>query len=507
MAKVNNKSLFILSGIVIACLIGVQLYWIWNNISLQKTTIERALKEDIAIVAADIEENSSCFTMYAKAKFNKGEGLYLIKQSYKDGRFYGPEEGGYVDTINMFNLFEVNIDTFINDNYMGFEKYDAKLDVSLRFELLLDSNYYSDAYSNKTKSLNINNFKNLLRDSKNIEEVINFEQLDERIKTILKNNNLDTTYTLGIKRTDTIGYVYLSKMAEVGNLDDSKIRASFFGDEFNAPYLLVIFIPNSFTNIIKSMSIMMVSSIIIIIILIVLYGYFVKTILDQKRLSAMKNTFINNITHEFKTPITNINLAIENWKDVKGDSAVYMNVIKEENEHLYKNVEQILQLATLENTGVLEERSTFDIHKLIRDVLAKFDMQLQKIEMQVSTKFDATDSYISANKEQITDLLHNLIDNAIKYSATSPKLSITTNSADRGILITVSDNGIGMKPEAQKHAFDNFYRENTSDTHDVKGFGLGLSYAKYIVDIHKGDISLKSKQGKGTVFTIYLPKK
>ncbi|MEZ5016290.1 MAG: HAMP domain-containing sensor histidine kinase [Flavipsychrobacter sp.] len=507
MARVNNKSLFILSGIVIACLIGVQLYWIWNNISLQKTTIERALKEDVSLIAKDIEDNSSCFNMYAKTQFNRGEGFYLIKQSYKDGRFYGPEQGGKIDTINMFNLFEVNIDTFINDSYIGFDNYNAKLDVALKFELLLDSNYTSDAYSSKTKTLNINNFKDLLRENKNLSTIINYEHLNADLKKVLIDNSLDTNYSLGIKRVDSVGYEYLSDNAFVAGLNNSKIRASFLGDEFNAPYELVIFIPNSFTNIIKSMSIMMISSIIIIIILIMLYGYFVKTILDQKRLSAMKNTFINNITHEFKTPITNINLAIENWKDVKGNSEVYMNVIKEENEHMYKNVEQILQLATLENTGVLEQKSEFDIHNLLKDVISKFEMQLQRIHTTIDLQFNATDAYISANKEQIADLFHNLIDNAIKYSSDNPKISIATFNTNGNLVIQVSDNGIGMKAEAQKHVFENFYRENTSDTHDVKGFGLGLSYAKYIVDLHKGEIVLKSKQGKGTVFTIYLPKK
>ncbi len=504
MVKMNNKSLFALSGIVISCLIVVQLFWIWNNIKLQKNTVERTVKEELAILAQDIEESSHCFGFYAKTTFNLGEGVYLVKQSYKDGKFIGPQSGGVIDTLNMFNLFNINGDsTFMNVGHVGFENYRASLDVSLKFRFLNDSSVLP---VNNEQDININNFVDVLQEDIALNELLNVDQIRTGIKKILLNNNLDTSFSFGIKKESNAIYEYLSASAIPEQLSNSTIRAGLFNSEFKMPHELVVFIPNSFTNVIKSLSIMMISSIIIIILLVVLYAYFVKTILDQKRLSKMKNTFINNITHEFNTPITNINLAIENWKDVKGNDEMYMNIIREENEHMHKNVEQILQLATLEHRNMLDQKSNVDLKGVIVGAISSFDMQLKSIDAKVKVSYNANDHTIYANEGQMINMFHNLIDNAIKYRNRNTTIDITTYSTSGKLVFQITDNGIGMSSEAQKHVFDRFYREHNDDTHNVKGFGLGLSYVKYIVDLHGGEIVLKSKEGKGTSFTIYLPK-
>lgn len=509
MKKLSSKYLFVLSGLVLVSLIAVQLYWISSNINLQKDTTERTLKDDLQQVVKEVEEDAYCFDVYAKSSFKIGEGFYLVKQSYKDGQFYGKEQGGHVDTIGMYNVFNTKKgdSVFYSFSHMGFSNYSATLDISLKFRLIVDSNTSASALDSlDTKVLNINNYKELLADSRDITELVDVDYLHNKVQEVLLQRNLDTNYILGIKKASANSYNYLSQNADTSKLNSSVVRSYMLEGHLNDPYELVVFIPNSFTNVIKSMSIIMLSSIIVIIILVVLYVYFVRTILNQKRLSTMKNTFINNITHEFRTPITNINLAIDNWNSNKTNSDFYMKIIDEENRHMERNVEQILQLAVLEHENDYTIYEQVDMDELIKETIRSFKMQLQNTNGKIKIELNATDPVIQANKVQIRNLLHNLIDNAVKYSEGKPEIEVSTYTINSKFVLQVKDNGIGMSSEIQKHIFDRFYRGNSTDTHDVKGFGLGLSYVKYIVDMHNGEIVVKSKEGKGTQFTVYLPK-
>jgi two-component system phosphate regulon sensor histidine kinase PhoR len=182
-----------------------------------------------------------------------------------------------------------------------------------------------------------------------------------------------------------------------------------------------------------------------------------------------------------------------------------MSIIDEENKHIERNVEQILQLATLENTNGKNRFEKTDIHKLILEAINAFNMQLQNTGGEIITEFNAAAPYILCNRDQIKNMLQNLIDNAIKYRESEPRITIATYLTAHSFVIQVEDNGIGMSSDTQKYIFERFYRGHSGDRHDVKGFGLGLSYVKYIVDAHKGEIHVKSKPGKGTKFTIYLP--
>ncbi len=220
----------------------------------------------------------------------------------------------------------------------------------------------------------------------------------------------------------------------------------------------------------------------------------------------MKNIFINNITHEFRTPITNINLAIENWRDTGKNPEFYYNIIQEENLHLEKNVEQILQLATLRHNGLSAEYAQVNMHNIIHKVVGCFKMQLNNLDGTVRLNLGAANPVLYADEREMQNMMMNMIDNAIKYSKGRPDITITTYEEALQFVIEVEDKGIGISSQVQKHIFDRFYRFAKGDRHDVKGFGLGLSYVKHIIDNHKGQIEVKSKQDKGTTFTIYLPK-
>jgi two-component system phosphate regulon sensor histidine kinase PhoR len=504
------NTLFYLIGLALAGLIGVQVYWIINSIRLQKTAVDRMLKEDIGIVAKQVEDEAYCFSFFSKAFVNKGEGMYIVKQKWEDGRYKGPGQGGYLDTLDLFNVFFMGKDTsFYKERTLWFENNPATVDVALKFTFIGQNPNIRrrDTSSYIINNLTPANYKDVLANKFKVDEAINMHLLDSLIKRTLRKSRLDTAYYAGIRQEGETGFEYLKPGTTPRHLESNTIKATFLESRFDKPYKLILYVPDSFNSAIRSMAVMMVSSFIIMVILVVAFAYFIRTIMKQRKLSEMKNTFINNITHEFRTPITNINLAIENWQDMPERSRSYLNIIAEENRHMEKNVEQILQLATIEHSnGHFHAFENVNIHTLAKETGETFRLQLDKINGRIDYNFNAQQPWVRGERSQLKNLLHNLIDNSIKYRSKDLHISIHTYDVGQQFVLQIKDNGIGMSAETQKHIFMQFYRGHCGDTHDVKGFGLGLSYVKHIVESHNGEIHVQSKPGKGTHFTIYFPK-
>jgi two-component system phosphate regulon sensor histidine kinase PhoR len=276
--------------------------------------------------------------------------------------------------------------------------------------------------------------------------------------------------------------------------------------EFDNHYFGVYF-PNKSTFIIRQMEIWLFSSVVILVI-IIFFSYTINVILKQKRLSEIKNDFINNITHEFKTPISTIQLSAnmllqENICENKKRLKHYAEIIKEENQRLKLQVDKVLQLATLEKDKLKLETNEVDLHEIIHKSVSSFELLLKEKNGIITTHLQASRHTMKADKIHLTNVFYNLIDNAVKYSAGQPVITIKTeNPSPNKIMITISDNGIGIKKENLKHIFDKFYRESTGNIHNVKGFGLGLHYVKTIIDAYNGKIQVHSTEGKGTTFVI-----
>ena len=240
------------------------------------------------------------------------------------------------------------------------------------------------------------------------------------------------------------------------------------------------------------------------------FGYALSVIIRQKRLSEVKTDFINNMTHELKTPISTIALSSETLlrEDFSMDSdrlKRYAGIIYKENKRLENQVERVLNVAKLDKEELKLKYSTFDIHDLIREASDVFELNQMENGGQIELNLDANIHVIEADEVHIGNVIHNLIDNAIKYCQRSPEIKISTRNSTNQIVIEVSDNGIGIKRENLKMIFDKFYRVPTGNRHDVKGFGLGLYYVKLIIDSHRGRIQVKSIFGQGTTFMINLP--
>ena len=248
----------------------------------------------------------------------------------------------------------------------------------------------------------------------------------------------------------------------------------------------------------------------ILMLVIIFFCYALLTILKQKKLSEVQKDFINNMTHELKTPISSI--AISSEVLLKPDIiknperlANYSRIIKEQALRLQKQVEKVLQMALLEKEKIKLSIETLDVHKIIKNTIHNIDPALNKKNGSINFNRNSTDISIKADETHFTNVLFNLLDNAIKYNEKEPFITISTHNKHGCIMISIADKGIGISKEHQRRIFDKFFRIPTGNVHDVKGFGLGLNYVSRIIKAHKWKIKLESEPGKGSTFTIIIP--
>lgn len=287
--------------------------------------------------------------------------------------------------------------------------------------------------------------------------------------------------------------------ASLGELPALKMDGYYFGVRF----------PQIEANLISQMGIWGFSSVVMLVV-IFFFAYTLFVILKQRRLSEVQKDFINNMTHEFKTPLSTIAISTGVLKDPSIIQAPerllnYATIIENETNRLKQQVERVLQMARLEKNNLALKREPTDVHELILESVRTNLMTLQKKNGKFELQLKAENCLVNIDKLHFSNVLYNLMDNAIKYCNTSPIITITTNSSHNQFTLEVKDNGIGISEENQKKIFHRFYRVPTGNVHDVKGFGLGLNYVKLVVESHGGKIVVNSKMGSGSTFTILLP--
>lgn len=270
-----------------------------------------------------------------------------------------------------------------------------------------------------------------------------------------------------------------------------------------------IYFPSKRNVLIRQMDVWVASSVLIILV-VVFFSYAIAIILKQKRLSEVKTDFINNMTHELKTPISTIAISSEMLlrEDVKNDEErrnQYATIIRHENDRLKNQVERVLQVATLSPEALKVQREPIDMHEVIQEALAVLEVHLEDRGGKIERQLQAKEVWVNGDRVHLTNLVHNLLDNAIKYTEKIPQIKISTRNKGNTIELMIADNGIGIDSRHIKMIFDKFFRVPTGNVHDVKGFGLGLFYVKTVVDAHGGQVSVKSERGKGSQFTVRLP--
>lgn len=274
---------------------------------------------------------------------------------------------------------------------------------------------------------------------------------------------------------------------------------------------LFIIIPDFNVQVWQSLSWIILFIILFTSIIIAAFFITLSALLKQKKISEMKSDFINNMTHELKTPIATISLSVDALNNHKVQSnpekmGYFTGIIREENKRMNKHVETILQAALLDKQELKLHFTKKPLHELIRKTANNFQLQLEEKNGRVEYFFNATDDLVMVAENHFSNMINNLIDNAIKYSKENPLINISTrNNSNKGFIIQIEDNGIGMNKETVRRVFEKFYRAHTGNVHNVKGFGLGMSYVKTVIDAHNGRIKVSSVVGKGSTFTIELP--
>ncbi len=475
---------FALSG-----LIAFQVYWIKNALQLSQTQFERNVRESLVQVAGQLEEQEAMrLTQNTFVYFKRQPGTEDIETEHKTGV--------WVDSSprQQTNFgFRVERDSVIILASPDGKKIEERI-------------------RNKVQLVDVAAQRIFTRGNLDITKRLNDDQIDSLLQQALNEKGISIEYNFGVIEDDTSGNDRIV-INHIANNDtevlESKFRASLFPNDIQGPnHFLAVYFPNQSDYVLREIGMTLFASIIFIGIILGSFVYTMKIIGKQKQLSRIKTDFINNMTHEFKTPIATISLAAEVLSETGMQDNIearkkYIGVIRDENDRLARQVERVLESSMLENNELLLDRELTNVHDLIKGCIDTF--QAVNTEFDFEARLDAINDRIMADTHHMENVMNNLLDNAVKYSDTSRKIVVATRNSGENIQITVTDFGIGMEAARQKLIFDNFYRIPTGNLHDVKGFGLGLSYVRRLVELHEGSVTVRSAPGKGSEFTLSLP--
>ncbi len=345
----------------------------------------------------------------------------------------------------------------------------------------------------------------------NIFNRISQRNLDSIVMSEIKNHNLDLDYKYGVYQKVTPKILFMSQTEDSLSLVNSPYQLSLFpNDIINKNETLCLNFNDKFNYILSSMVLMLLFSLVFTGIIITGFAYTLNVIQQQKKLALIKNDFINNMTHEFKTPIATIAIANETIRDPRVSQSeeklsFYTGIIKDENERMLRQVETVLQMAQIDKGEIKINKEEIDLREVIESAAASMQLSVQQREGHIEIDWKSEEVKIYADANHILNVFINLLDNANKYSNEAPSIQIQVYPENSKIAVAINDKGIGMSKEVVKRVFETFFRATSGNIHDVKGFGLGLSYVKAIVDMHDGNIEVESELGKGSTFIVRLP--
>ena len=341
-----------------------------------------------------------------------------------------------------------------------------------------------------------------------LEERVSVPVLQKLIKKELEEHGVETKFEFGIYSNNLATKIKSNEFKY--DKDATYSIPVFIDNEGSTKYELLVTFPLKKKFLLSELISITVLSIIFTLIILIAYSSALNQLICQRQISEIKNDFINNMTHEFKTPIATINLALDAIKnpkiiDDKEKVLRYLQMIKDENKRMHAQVENVLRISKLEKKELDIVKEPHNIHEIIEDAIEHVNLILADREGTIISHFNALRNTVLINDVHFTNVIVNILENAIKYSPNVPEIEICTENIKDMIIIKIKDKGLGMSKAAQKRIFEKFYREHTGDIHNVKGHGLGLSYVKRIVDDHNGQVYVESEKGKGSTFIIKLP--
>ncbi|MGQ7720354.1 sensor histidine kinase [Melioribacter sp. OK-1-Me] len=473
--------------------------------------------------------------------------FYLLKHSLKIEEEKFDRNVSYAllrvtDRLEKRNTADVVINKFFDDNFIpphfgkdsGFIfKHENDFDFDINVIVKDDSNEFKIKARNIRKlpvpphaiwvrkvdtiiqkKLVSNVLDDLFAVSDSVEKKLDKEELENFLKDEFSDGSIETDFYFGVLNHKDDRFVFTKSGADEVELRKSRYRAPLFPNRiFASPYELMVYFPDKDFYLLKSLSLMLVMSFLFISVIALVFYHTVRMFVRQKKLTEVKNDLINNITHEFKTPISTISIACEalNEPELAANEKMvkrYSKIVSEENERLKRLVESLLTTAALEKNGgssfnlVKKEVSIDDV---INDCIKSFNERLRSEKFSIETAGIPSGMVIKGDKYHLVNVFGNLIDNAIKYNLRTPDIKISVSRNGFFCIVEVMDNGIGIPRSEIDKIFDTFYRISTGNIHNVRGNGLGLSYCKIIVELHGGKIKVESKPNEGSKFIITLP--
>lgn len=521
-----------MASLALAGIIAIQVYWVNNAIMLSKDRFSQNVNEALNNVVYRLEKHATAAQIRKKFNFRK-QGI----------RFFSPADSlkyscnfvsDSIADLQSFSAKKNKVNVEILEEYSAdsngvvvkkmrqknfccdtsSKNFDSRIEqegpfalhqfdsLKIGTEWLSHKNNMVKDIFDELISINIYNGQNPKVDTMLLDSIIRFELLQKGISA---------QFIFNVFPTKDLPENFASLTGLEQALITSPYKINLSPDNvFIPPQYLSVHFPKENSYLLHSMWLLLVVSIVFMLALIFSFYYTISTIFKQKKLSEIKNDFISNMTHELKTPIATISIASEMLKDntISADSnnrKKYANIIFTENKRLANHVEQVLQIAKLENGELELNKADRHLHLIIESVAERFLLQLEELGGEIILDLEAKNDIFKVDELHFSNMINNLIDNAIKYNDKQPLIKINTYNIITGIVIEVSDNGIGLTKENQAKIFDKFYRVSKGNVHDVKGFGLGLSYVMSIVKGHLGEISVESKLKEGTKFKIQIP--
>lgn len=520
MGKKMFVLIVVLMSISLIGIIAVQLYWINNAVESKKQQFKNDVQKSLGSVAERISEKEERqieiqikdFIDSKKLANNAQIKNYLIQQ---------------IDTTNNRKItfgttileenFEIPLD-FLDNETIIFKRVSGKKDFSQTSYIKDNDNIFKTpdekkySFTGRMKRYDDFQISELTKEYKSINPLnkrVSNRELNETIKDELSKRNIHLDFKYGVYTIDGLATKLKSGYYTI-NKKDSYTYPLLYDSDDKLEHILHLTFPTKNEHILSGISGILLLSLFFIFIIIIAFSSSLFQLIKQKKISEIKTDFINNMTHEFKTPIATINLALDSIKNPKiiNDSEKvirYINMIRDENKRMHTQVENVLRISRLEKNQLDISKETIDIHDTIEDAISHVSLLINDKKGSVKTHFQAITPEISGNEFHLTNVLVNILENGIKYTDGAPVIDVYTESTNKFFIVKIKDQGIGMSKSVQKHVFDKFYREQKGNVHDVKGHGLGLAYVKEIVDKHHGTVFVESEKGIGSIFTVKLP--
>lgn len=547
----------VLMAISLVGIVVMQLLWMKNAIEVKETEFDRSVNDALHLAVRKMDKHGTFMFFMDKIQekrpanyFGTTDSVFLPNMQWQN-----PEAAVVPDSFPPKSALQSQI-TFGIELRSGklrprhqffvefhqFDNQDSEIQMSAETLSVLPRNSWLEAESLFSDSLIFNDKSDtslaalvekeneLLRRSEHINRVIRemaveieisnlpvhqrfaLDELQYLLADELKNKGINTDFEYAVINSQNDSVLDFHSQGFDSESMESKYRVSLSqGSVFASPLHLVVDFPNKQTHLFRSISLLLTGSLFFSLIILLTFFITIFVILRQKKLSEIKSDFINNMTHEFKTPIATISLAVDSIsmpKILKTKEKVlyFTGVIKDEAKRMNTLVESVLQMALIDKKDFQLKPQYLDVHQLIEKAIDSIRIQVDKKRGSLQVNFCAEKHDLKVDKIHFTNLIYNLLDNAIKYSGEKPpEIAVETHNDGNHLKISVSDKGVGMNRETQNKVFEKFYRQSSGNIHNVKGYGLGLSYVRAIVAEHKGRIEVSSEVGKGSRFDIFMP--